>query len=266
MKTIWVPSKRGIDIPADIYEAKGKCGLALLAHSFRSDRKEDGRYVKIGETLSENGILCLAMDFAGNGESKQPFEKYSLTSALADLEDCLGYAKANYDIDESRMYLLGYSMGGRIISLFLKRHPEFAKAVFWAAGIEPYGNGKLFLKQDLNKLKEECRAKGTCQFYDIFDEVYITMGEEFIDDLLELDVLEPLKKYCGEALIIQGEKDITIDPDNAKLLDASLCSAQYKKLLYLKDADHGFGLWDGRREDNEALLRETLAFLIQKSI
>ena len=93
MKTIWVPSKRGIDIPADIYEAKGKCGLALLAHSFRSDRKEDGRYVKIGETLSENGILCLAMDFAGNGESKQPFEKYSLTSALADLEDCLATPK-----------------------------------------------------------------------------------------------------------------------------------------------------------------------------
>jgi esterase/lipase len=262
MKAIQIPSSRGIDIPADIYEAKGKCGLTLLAHSFRSDRKEDGRYVKIGETLSENGILCLAMDFAGNGESKQPFEKYSLTSALADLEDCLGYAKANYDIDENRMYLLGYSMGGRIISLFLKRHPEFAKAVFWAASIEPYGEGKLFLKQDLKKLKEECKAKGTCQFYDIFDEVYITMGKEFIDDMLERDALKPLREYRGKVLIIQGGKDITIDPDNARLIDDSLCNARYKKLCYLKEADHGFGLWDGRREDNEALLRETLAFLI----
>ena len=81
------------------------------------------------------------------------------------------------------------------------------------------------------------------------------------DDLLYEDALSPLNDFKGEALIVQGEKDITIDPQNGKIIASALCKAKEKKLVFMKNADHGFGLWDGRKRDNERLLEETIRFL-----
>ena len=261
MKEILIPSKRGTDIPVSVYEGNGKGPLLLMAHSFRSQKEEDGRYSYIGEKLSAQGFLCIAPDFAGNGSSKEAFVNYSLSSCIDDLESCYAYAKKNYEFDEDRRYLLGYSIGGRIISLFLERHPEFSKLVFWASLLETMHEDDKFLEQDLSQLRKQCDEIGYCDFYDIFEKETIQMSKQLIDDLLYEDALSPLNDFKGEALIVQGEKDITIDPQNGKIIASALYNAKEKKLVFMKDADHGFGLWDGRKQDNERLLEETIRFL-----
>ena len=117
MKEIFIDSKRGSKIPVSLYEGDGSKGILLMAHSFRSEKEEDGRYVWLGEKLSQVGFICMAPDFPGNGKSEEPFQNYSLTSCLEDLECCYAYLKKEYVFDPEKAALLGYSMGGRIISL-----------------------------------------------------------------------------------------------------------------------------------------------------
>ena len=87
------------------------------------------------------------------------------------------------------------------------------------------------------------------------------MGEGFIDDLIQRDALKPLNGFSGRALIVQGDADTTIDLKNADLILENLKQAKQKKLLIMKGADHGFGLWDSRPEDSEKLVDETVGFL-----
>ena len=261
MKEIFIDSKRGSKIPVSLYEGDGSKGILLMAHSFRSEKEEDGRYVWLGEKLSQAGFICMAPDFPGNGKSEEPFQNYSLTSCLEDLECCYAYLKKEYVFYPDKAALLGYSMGGRIISLFLARHKEFSRLVFWASVLREFKEDDRFLEQDLGKLKKQTLEKGYCDFYDIFAEETVRMSKQFIDDLLCENALAPLKEFEGEALILQGGKDTTIEVENGQWIYDALRKAKKRSLILMPDADHGFGLWDGRAKDNEELLKKTLAFL-----
>ena len=264
MKKIFVESKRNTHIPALVFEPEHCEGLLLLAHSFRSGKEEDGRFIEVGRRLAERGWFCIAPDFPGNGESEEPFSSYSLRSSLDDLESCYAYAERNHDFDRRKLALLGYSMGGRIIAMFLRSHPECKSLVFWAAANEDYDEGDLFLEQDLAKLLEEADEKGNCAFYDIFLKETVTIGRDLVEDLLQSDALTPLESFEGRALIIQGEKDTTIKVSNAKTIYDHLSHAKERRLLYFSEADHGFGLWDEREEDSLRLIEETVNFLSEK--
>ncbi len=263
MKRIFIDSIRNTRIPALVFEPERCRGLLLMAHSFRSEKEENGRFIEVGRRMAEAGWLCIAPDFPGNGESAEPFSSYSLRSSLDDLESCYKYGCSHYDAGQGRLALLGYSMGGRIIAMFLKRHPQCEILVFWAAANRDYGEGDLFLEQDLSSLRDEADKNGSCDFYDIFLKETITVGKDLIEDLLCSDALTPLDGFSGRALIIQGEKDTTIDVSDAKLIFDHLSHAEERKLLYFSQADHGFGLWDNRQEDSLRLIAETVNFLAE---
>ena len=78
IKDIFVPSKRDTFIPATVYCRDDAKGLLLQTHSFKSDRKEDGRYTAIAKAAYDTGLNVISMDFPGNGESKEDFISYSL--------------------------------------------------------------------------------------------------------------------------------------------------------------------------------------------
>ena len=265
MKKIFIDSRRNTRIPALVFEPDACQGLLLLAHSFRSEKEEDGRFISVGEQMAERGWLCIAPDFPGNGESKEPFSTYSLRSSLNDLGSCHAYACSHYDFDRKKLALLGYSMGGRIIALFLKNHPECEALVFWAAANKDYEEGDLFLEQDLRTLRGSADENGMIDFYDIFLKDTIRIGRDLVEDLLESDALTPLEDFKGRALIIQGEKDTTIDAGSAKAIHSHLLQAKERELLLFPEADHGFGLWDGRQEDSLRLIEETVNFLSKES-
>lgn len=264
MKKVFIDSFRNTRIPAMVFEPEQCRGLLLSAHSFRSEKEEDGRFISVSEQLTKKGWLCIAPDFPGNGESEEPFSSYSLRSCLDDLESCYEYAHSCRDLQGKKLALLGYSMGGRIIAMFLKRHPECEALVFWAAANRNYEEGDLFLQQDLARLRDEAEKDGSCAFCDVFQKETITIGKDLIEDLLKSDALTPLEDFKGRALIIQGEKDTTIDVENAAMIHDHLSSAEERKLIYFPEADHGFGLWDGRQKDSLRLVEETVGFLSEE--
>ena len=262
-KSITLKSKRNTNINAAVFETIGKSPLLIFAHSFKSDMFEDGRYLQIGEYLQKNNICSITLDFPGNGSSLEGFEYYTLDNCLDDMEISYQYMLDNYDIDINSLALLGYSMGGRLISLFYKRHPEFNNLVFWAACNNPYTINDKFLKQDLSILLAQANKQGICDFFDIFSNQISKMSIQFINNLIDYDALSCLNSFNGNSLIIQGDKDITISYDNCENIYNSLSKESNKKLVIIKGADHGFGLWDNRKQDNDCLLNNTKSFLLE---
>ncbi|MBQ4253295.1 MAG: alpha/beta fold hydrolase [Erysipelotrichaceae bacterium] len=260
-KEVRIESGRNALIPATVFEANGKGGLLIMAHSFKSERSEDGRFSALAEILSDSGWYCIAPDFAGGGESDEQLSAFSLSSGCNDLEACYNYMLASYPIDQSRLALLGYSLGGRIISLFYGRHPEFGTLIFWASCNRPYSADEQFLQQNFSELLKQCDENGYCRFYDIYNDQYDQLSSQFIHQLLELDALKPLESFRGRALIIQGEKDQTIEPENARLIYEHLNGAAERKLHWMPFSDHGFGIFDGRMQDSSEIVSITASFL-----
>ncbi|MBR4462779.1 MAG: alpha/beta fold hydrolase [Erysipelotrichaceae bacterium] len=259
-ETVSILSQRGTLIPADIVSVEGKGGLLILAHGFKAERTEDGRFTFVAEQMAEHGFHSIRMDFPACGDSKEPFIAYSLDHCLEDMESCFLHMKERYEIDD-RLYLLGYSMGGRLISLFLRKHPEIKKLVFWAACNRSFDLDDLFLGQSFRTLKEQCDREGSCDFYDIYTQETDRMSAEFVSNMLEEDALGPLESFKGDALILQGDHDQTIEVGNAQWIYDHLKQASGRNLHYIHGADHGFGLWDGRTQDSEELIKTTVSFL-----
>ena len=258
-KDSFIASERNSLIPVSIFSAGRKGPLVLLAHSFKSDRSEDGRYDEIGGKLSENGINVISCDFAGCGQSEERLTELTIENCLADLEACYRYMLETCDIDPSRLGIVGYSLGGRIASLFVAEHPEFHNIVFWASCNERYSLNDRFLQQDLKSLM----AQGTyCQFTDVFTGSLDVMSTRFFRELIEYDALRALEHFRGNALIIQGERDVTIDKNNALWIYDALKECENIRLVRMEKADHGFGIFDGRKQDSEKAVKLTADFLI----
>ena len=263
MIDIFIESKRKTSIACSIFNGGDNSPLLMMAHGFKSDRSEDNRFYDLANKLAENGISSICMDFVGTGDSDEDFSLYSLDTCLDDLEVCYEYMLNNYSIDNKHMALLGYSMGGRIISLFNEKHREFNNLVFWAAYNDLVSIDDYFLKQSIKELKKQVDEKGTCDFYNIFDEVFEVLSGDFINNLLDYDALSCLNDFKGNALIIQGNKDITIPLDSYKKIYDNLNHTNYKELIIINGADHGFGLWDNRIKDSEELVEKSFEFLLK---
>ncbi|MBR0136885.1 MAG: alpha/beta hydrolase [Erysipelotrichaceae bacterium] len=260
-KEIRIRSARNTAIPVTVFETKGKGGLVLMAHSFKSDRFEDGRFTELGEILAETGFYSIMCDFPGSGESQEELISLSLTNACDDLQSCYEYMCSNYEIDENKLCLLGYSLGGRIISLFSEKHPEFKDLIFWAACNRNYSINDSFIDQSFEELLKQCEAKGYCRFHDIYKNEDDLLSPKFIKELLELDALKALETFAGRALIIQGGKDQTIEPENAKWIYDHLVNAKERNIHWMEEADHGFGIFDGRASDSAEIVSITSGFL-----
>ena len=256
-----IRSSRGKPLSVSVCDPDGEGPLAILVHGFKSDRSEDGRYDELAVRLAQKGCHVIMMDLPGCGQSEETLMDFTISNCLDDVESCLNYILEKYPIRKDRFFLVGYSLGGRIISLFLNRHPEVSALVFWAGCNQPFTENDQFLQQDIGMLRKQGRERGYYDFYDIFTGQTDQFPVKFIDEMIELDALAPLRQFSGRALVIQGDRDTTIDQDNARMIYDSLTNARERKLEIIEGADHLFGLYDGRKQDSETVISLTAEFL-----
>ncbi len=95
---------------------KGMLRGVIMYHGFTGNRMEPGfMFVRFSRLLAENGIASIRFDFWGSGESGGTFDKMTLSGEIEDAEDILDYFKSRDEIDGSRIFLLGLSMGGLLV-------------------------------------------------------------------------------------------------------------------------------------------------------
>ena len=255
-----IDSKRGTKIPVTIVEPGSyPARLLILAHGFKAKRTEDGRFLTVAEALANQGILSVMMGFPGCDESKEDFISYTLENCMDDIDSCYEYVKENYELDLSDVGMIGYSMGGRLVCLYIQKHPEIGCIALWtASSLDEIGEE--FLGIPLDEMKKEMNEKGYCDFHNLFDDTYIKLNKELIDDMEGLSPEKGLSEYKGAAIIIHGDEDDTVPFSASENAYARLKNAKEKRFVKIEGADHGFGAWNDRPDLSRQLTDHTIAF------
>lgn len=161
-KNIEIPGTRG-NIPATIQlPAKSARGeelpLVVLCHGFTGNRQGDGHFAPLAEDLAAHGIATVRLDFAGCGDSTEPYANYTLANMAADVDSVIGYMQATYGTGKTA--LVGHSMGGRLASLYpqLGQYPVTALAL-WSPANGTGLQGLEFLSIDNFAAAEELAAR-----------------------------------------------------------------------------------------------------------
>ncbi|GAB6386784.1 alpha/beta hydrolase family protein [Stutzerimonas marianensis] len=117
--------------PALFYDSESdkKKPLLMVLHSWSTDYLQNID-IPLGQFAVANDWVFMHPDFRGQNDGRP--ESTASELAISDMQDALEYARDNADLDESRLYLLGYS-GGAMNALHLaSRHPEvFAGVAAW---------------------------------------------------------------------------------------------------------------------------------------
>ena len=165
-KNIEIPGTRG-NIPATIQlPAKSARGeelpLVVLCHGFTGNRQGDGHFTPLAEDLAAHGIATVRLDFAGCGDSTEPYANYTLANMAADVDSVIGYMQATYGTGKTA--LVGHSMGGRLASLYpqLGQYPVTALAL-WSPANGTGLQGLEFLSIDNFAAVEELAARADAE-------------------------------------------------------------------------------------------------------
>lgn len=256
-----IQSKRDTKIPVTIVEADLPSKLLLFVHGFKAGRTEDGRFLTVATELSKQGVCSIMMGFPGCDESDEDFINYSLRNCIDDIDASYDYMMEHYDLDRNSVGMIGYSMGGRLTSLYIAEHPEISCIGLWAAAVEDgFGDEGIFLGEDVETMKKEAKEKGFCNFHNLFDDTWIRLSRELIEDMEEKKPSVGLKNYKGAAILVHGDEDSTVPYRIAELGYVSLKEAKERKLYCVKGADHGFGAWNDRPDLSKQLTENTVSF------
>ena len=257
-----IKSKRGSMIPCDVYEGNGR-GLIVFVHGFKAERSEGGRFTEVALRLAKKGFNSIMMDQSGCGESEEPYDLYCIDNSMDDITSCIEYMFDRYDIDENRMAMVGYSMGGRITSIYVNEVDRRFKTIgLWAAAVSDMKDLETFVyDRDGHSLREDAERNGYALYFNEFDNTYIHLSKQFYDGMFNYDSVGDMKKYDGNVIIVHGDADITVDPKIAYNCFNNLTSDKKKKLEIIPGANHGFGLWDDHPEQSKRLVDVTSQFI-----
>lgn len=265
------PVQRGdqvVEVPATVTLPDQGYGwpVVVLCHGFTGNRQGDGHFPRLAQRLAQSGIACIALDFAGNGESTEPFTAYSLEEMHADMDGAIQFMYARYGVDASRLGLVGHSMGGRAVSLYLDE--EVTAAALWSPANNPGLDGVEFLArtpEERQALLDQARNTGSVEL----PQWGVTVGDAFLEQMAESDPCAALADYRGALLVSFAGAD----PDllSQDTIDKTEAAIQSRELPYVDlygefvDATHNYTSLDGQDDDVIAARLEdaTAQFLSQ---
>ena len=116
MKTVEIKTNKGYSISANIYEVP-KSSITLIISSATGVKQS--YYKKFAEFINEKGISVITFDYLGIGKSlKEPLKNLNNGASdwgKTDLNSIIEYTEKFSP--ESRIILLGHSIGGQLIGL-----------------------------------------------------------------------------------------------------------------------------------------------------
>lgn len=195
---------------------EGPLPAVLMLHGFASHKDEVGdMYKRLAAALAEQGIASLRLDFRGWGESAGGMENSTIQGMVEDAAVGYNYLTTLDFVDDSRIGVIGFSLGGRIAIVSAAQHPDWYQTmVLWSTG----GNiSPDFLGQEN---LDAARANGQVTIDLGWREV--TLGAGFFESLTRYDMESEYPKYAGSVFIVAGSED----PDPAQYLQWYLDNAQ----------------------------------------
>jgi alpha-beta hydrolase superfamily lysophospholipase len=179
---------------------------------------------EIADTLSRRGIAVLRLDDRGAGGS----DRGSATATSADFADdvraALAWLRARADVDSARLGLVGHSEGGMIAPMIAATDPALHALVLIAG---PAKTGRAIASYQRRYAIDHDPSIPPAKRDSIFvaaerasEAIYATPG--WIRFWVDYDPLPTARRVSAPTLILQGETDMQVTPDQADLLASTL--------------------------------------------
>lgn len=213
--------------------------IAILMHGFMSSSKSPG-IQGLAKGLKERGIASLRFDFSGAGQSDGKYEEMTIRKQVSEADTILTYVKSLDCIDQTKIFLVGLSMGGVVASLLAgQRKQDINKCCLWypaAVLTDDVKAGRIQnISFDLKNLPD-----------------YVTMpngirvGRAYIEEVLSLNIYEEAARFNRDVLVVHGDEDGLVPMKYSQ----QYCDVYERASLYVvHGGGHGF---------NGALLEEAV--------
>ena len=266
---LWIES-RGIQVPVTLtmpdVAAKDAAPLIVLLHGHGGTRHENGAFTELAAKLADIGIASVRMDFPGCGDSTEAFTHNNITAMLHDVAAAFEFAVSQPGIDEGRVGILGYSMGGRLAMLTIAGEPAYRATVLWAPAAHDGGKPMFEYfggREQYETVRDEALSKGSAVFTTPFGQQQ-QLGAKFFDDLERSEPLEAIASYRGHLLVVHGSADAAIDVDNGRVASQAALSTASAELKIIRGAGHGFGFFGGEPDVRVEVLGATVEFFAKQ--
>ncbi len=251
--TLTLP-KKGKNFPAVVF----------ISGSGAQDRNSEilghKPFLVIADYLTKNGVAVLRVDDRGTGKSEGNYNEASLDDFVRDTESAFDFLKSHKKIDDSRIGLVGHSLGGVIAPIIASKNDEVAFIVMLAgSGIR--GDRLMLLQKEViergmsvPESAVEMGQKNMRGAYEIilespendelltndletyFTEVFggvipkaqiETIAEQlsypWLADFIRFDPKTALSKTNCPVLALNGSKDVQVPPtENLEAIEAAL--------------------------------------------
>lgn len=237
-KNFFVTRNDGKKIAVRMIEASkdNACPTIIFAHGFGGNSRE---ILPHGEGFDKAGFNCVFFDFCGGGpesESDGSIQEMTVETEKEDLRAIINEISKMPNVDSSRLYLQGESMGGFVSSCIAAEMPEKIRGlVLWYPAF--------VLPEDAKKRYEA--GEKTC--------FGLQLNERFDDIAKNIDIYDVISRYRGPVLLIHGSADPIVHPDYSKRAMDVFENAEY---LELPGAGHGFS-----GEQCDQAVEHSLAFV-----
>ena len=264
-----VGSVRGSNIPVTVTLPAKPDGapLVVLCHGFTGNRQLDGHAAPLARLLAQKGIAVAALDFAGNGDSAEPFTAYDLKSMYDDIDSVIGYMQATYAIDPAKVGLVGHSMGGRAVTMHL--NSGIAAAALWSPADADGLDGLEFIDHTAEGRDALRAAAGEAGSYAV-PGWNVTISAEFVEQMASSHPLDELKAYQGPLLLAfaGGDTDVL----SQATIDATLQAAKDRGAAFtdfsasFANTTHNYAAVSGDEKESKTIAagieQQTADFLI----
>lgn len=196
-----------------IPEGNGPFPGVVFLHGRGSSRKN---YLPMAKKLSENGIIGLAFDFRGCGESDGDFGNQTHRMGIEDGEAAVNFL-LEQNIDRNRVGILGTSFGGYIAGMLLNKYDFICSVILRVPA--SYSDKTLDTTVTASQEKN-----------------FFGKKENWADS----SSFTGLKNFKGDLLVIQSENDKLILPEAVRKYYEIAGSVKNRRYYIQKGAGHSF--------------------------
>lgn len=202
----------------------------LMLHGFASQKDEVGEmYLREARALAEQGIASLRIDFAGTGDSEQPYTANTWTGMVDDAVAAYDWLVNHPRIEPDGVAVLGFSMGSKVGLGLVAERPEVASFASWSGALHdgiPDGYIDLY---------PEAQANGSVVLDLGFAVVELSLA--WFDTMIASTPLSDAADYTGPVLAVAGSDDTTVPPSVSQTFLTVLDSPD-ESLRIIEGADH----------------------------
>jgi len=255
------------EVPATVIipDGDGPFPAVVMNHGHGGGRQEGGGFARLAEALADAGIMTIRMDFPGSGDSKEPFTEGYLSNMISDSNASLAYMLEHYPADPDKLGILGYSMGGRIALTIGGTGDSPYKAMGLLAPSANPGKGLLMFfagsEAEYERLYAEASSeKGYADYTTQYGQQQ-QLSKAWFDELLASSPLDAIGNYKGAMLVVHGDKDVVITPEENEAVVAAYPAAS---IVLVPEADHGYGFYSDQPEVSATVESSFATFFSEK--